>query len=36
MQTEAVALAGTLLDDEAKNLASKVRRNWKRRLHPRR
>ena len=36
MQAEAVSLAGTLLDDESKKLASKVRRNWKRRLHPRR
>ena len=32
LQTEAVTLAGCLLDDEARKLATKLRRNWKRRL----
>ena len=36
MQAAAVALAGRLLDAEAKQLASRIRRNWQRRLHPKR
>ena len=36
MQAGAVALAGRLLDAEAKRLASRIRRNWQRRLHPKR
>lgn len=36
MQAGAVALAGRLLDAEAKQLASRIRRNWQRRLHPKR
>ena len=36
MQAEAVALAGRLLDAESRKLSSKIRRNWQRRLHPKR
>ena len=32
MQSEAVELAGRLLDAESRKLASRIRRNWKRRL----
>ena len=36
MQASAVALAGRLLDAESRKLSGKVRRNWIRRLHPKR